>query len=122
MSKLISNWLLGSDIEYFLQDKESGEIVSAEGLVKGSKDEPYKFDETNEWWMTSLDNVSYEGNIPPAKTVEEFVTYINKLRNYMDSSIPNTLKTLAKGSVRIDWKYLQTDNAQLYGWTSATSN
>lgn len=113
--KVINNWLLGSDVEYFLQNKQSGEIESAEGLVKGTKEEPYSFDEKEKWFMTSLDNVSYEGNIPPAKTADEFVAYLNKLRSYMDRSIPNTLKTLAKGSVRLDWKYLETENAQLYG-------
>ena len=113
--KLINNFLVGSDVEFFLVDKQTGKPVSAEGLVKGSKDEPYFFDESNPYFATSLDNVSYEGNIPPAKTADEFVAYMKKLRDYMDSSVPNTLKTLAKGSVRMDWKYLETEIAQLYG-------
>ena len=39
--KLINNFLVGSDVEFFLVDKQTGKPVSAEGLVKGSKDEPY---------------------------------------------------------------------------------
>lgn len=113
--KLINNWLVGSDVEFFLEDQRTGEIVSAEGLVRGTKDDPFKFDEANEYFATSLDNCSYEGNIPPAKTADEFVTYMKKLRTYMDSQVPDTLKTLAKGSARLDWKYLETENAQRYG-------
>lgn len=116
MSKLlIEEPLVGSDIEFFIIDTETNEIVSAEGLVKGTKEEPYHFNKENDYFATSLDNVTYEGNIPPAKTSEEFVSYVKELRNYMDSSIPKTLKTLAKGSARLDWKYLETENARHYG-------
>ena len=121
------NPLVGSDVEFFLQDRTTGEVVSAEGLVKGTKEEPFFFDPENSFFATSLDNVAYEGNIPPAKTAEEFVLYMNKLRNYMEASIPGTLKTLAKGSARLDWKFLQTDIAKMYGcspsqnaWTETT--
>lgn len=117
---IIQDPLIGSDVEFFLVEDlgngEIGEVVSAEGLVRGTKDEPFKFDEkASPWFMTSLDNVSYEGNIPPAKTADEFVANMKKLRDYMDASIPGTLKTLAKGSARLDWRYLQTDIAQMYG-------
>lgn len=116
MSKLlIEEPLVGSDIEFFIIDTETNEIVSAEGLVKGTKEEPYHFNKENDYFATSLDNVTYEGNIPPAKTSDEFVSYVKELRNYMDSSIPKTLKTLAKGSARLDWKYLETENARHYG-------
>lgn len=112
---LIENLLVGSDQEYFLQDKETNEIVSAEGLIKGTKDEPFKFKGEDSFFATSLDNVLYEGNIPPAKTAEEFVEYFNILRSYMESTIPDTLKTLAKGSARLDFKYLQSDHAKTFG-------
>ena len=62
------NPLVGSDVEFFLQDRTTGEVVSAEGLVKGTKEEPFFFDPENSFFATSLDNVAYEGNIPPAKT------------------------------------------------------
>lgn len=112
---LIEELLVGSDQEYFLQDKLTNEIVSAEGLIKGTKDEPFKFKGEDSFFATSLDNVLYEGNIPPAKTVEEFVAHFNTLRSYMESTIPNTLTTLAKGSARLDQKYLQTDHAKTFG-------
>ncbi len=125
--KAIEELLVGSDVEFFVQDKKTGEVVSAEGLVKGTKEMPYNFDPKNEFFCTSLDNVAYEGNIPPAKNVKQFLSHMRKLREYMDSSIPKTLKTLAKGSARLDWKFLQTDIAKMYGcspsqnaWTEMT--
>lgn len=112
---LIESLLVGSDQEFFLQDKNTNEIVSAEGLIKGTKDEPFKFMGEDSFFATSLDNVLYEGNIPPAKTAAEFVEYFNTLRSYMESTIPDTLRTLAKGSARLDHKWLQTDHARTYG-------
>lgn len=112
---MIEDVLTGSDVEFFVQDKETNEIVSAEGLIKGTKSEPYKFDEVDHYFATSLDNVLYEGNIPPSKTKEDFIKNLNHLRSYMDRSLPSSLKTLAMGSARLDWKYLETDNARTYG-------
>jgi len=68
----VSNYMIGSDVEFFLKEKESNEIISAEGIVKGTKTEPYKFDENNPYYATSLDNVMAEGNIPPTTTPAEF--------------------------------------------------
>ncbi len=112
---------IGSDVEYFVKDITTGEIVSAEGLVEGTKDEPYKFKGPESWFATSLDNVTYEGNIPPAESAEEFLAYMQELRNYMDNHLPATIKTLAQGSATLDHKYLQTDNARTFGCASSNN-
>lgn len=111
----ISNYKLGSDIEFFLEDILSKEIVSAEGIIKGTKKEPFKFDEDNSFYATSLDNVMAEGNIAPAGSAYEFWKNVEKLRAYIDSTIPKTLKTVAIPSARLDKKHLQTENAQVFG-------
>lgn len=113
--KQIENYKVGSDIEWFLQDKESGEIVSAEGIVQGTKYDPYHFDPNEKFFATSLDNVLAEGNIPPAITASEFYKNVEILRNYIDSNLPKNLKTVALPSARLDEKYLQTENAQIFG-------
>lgn len=118
---MIQDVLIGSDVEYFVKDEVTGDIVSAEGLVEGTKDEPYKFEGEDSWFATSLDNISYEGNIPPAKSEDEFVGYMNKLRGYMDNHLPATMKTLAQGSARLDYKYLQTDNAKTFGCAASNN-
>lgn len=112
---LILNHAIGSDVEFFLQDKETKEIVSAEGIIKGTKHEPFRFDPKNPFYATSLDNVLAEGNIPPAKTPAEFYKNVETLINFINSSIPGTLQTVSLPAARLDQKYLETDNAQIFG-------
>ena len=106
---------IGSDIEWALTDVNTGEYVSAEGLVKGSKEEPFRFDPKNKYFATSLDNVLYEGNIPPARTPFEFYKNVNKLASWMQQSLPENLQLTPVASARYDEKYLQTDQARIYG-------
>ncbi len=111
----IGKYLIGSDVEFFLKKKDSNEIVSAEGLIKGTKSDPFKFDKEEPFFATSLDNVMAEGNIPPAKTPAEFFAAVEKLRKYIDSVIPKDLMTVAIPSARLDYKHLMTENAQVFG-------
>lgn len=111
----VKNYLIGSDVEFFLMDKTSRQIVSAEGLIKGTKRSPHKFDKDNSFYATSLDNVMAEGNIPPAKTPLEFYQNVEKLRKYIDSMIPQNLETVAIPAARLDFEYLMTENAQIFG-------
>lgn len=111
----VANYMVGSDVEFFLRDKESKEIVSAEGIIKGTKEEPFKFDAENEFYATSLDNVMAEGNIAPATSAYELWKNVEKLRKFIDSSIPQILETIAVPSARLDQKWLQTENALVFG-------
>jgi len=111
----IKNHSIGSDVEFFLKKKDTHEIISAEGLIQGTKKEPFKFDKENAFFATSLDNVMAEGNIPPAKTPKEFYQHVEKLRNYIDSVIPQDLETVAIPAARLDFEQLMTENAQIFG-------
>lgn len=112
---MVENVTIGSDVEFFVRDKTTGEIVSAEGLIQGSKHEPFHFDRTNPFYAIQLDNVLAEGNIPPAKNGGEFYSYLTFLREYMDSILPEHLVTAAIPAARLDPKYLQTENAKVFG-------
>ena len=112
---LISNPLVGADIEVFLQDKESGAIVSAEGIIKGTKDDPFRFLPEEPHFATSLDNVMAEFCIPPAKKAIQFKENILFALGWIEGFIPNNLMPLAVPSARIDNRFLQTENAQLFG-------
>lgn len=111
----IKNATIGADIEWFLQNQKNNEIVSAEGLILGTKSNPYHFDKDNNYFATSLDNVMAEGNIPPAKTPSEFYLAIQKLQNFINESIPKELKTVAIPSARLSDKWLMTENARTFG-------
>lgn len=112
---MITNPLIGSDIEWFLRNKNTQEIISAEGIIQGTKHDPFHFDEDNPFFATSLDNVMAEGNIPPSTSAAEFYHNIEKLMNYINSMLPADICTVALPSARLDHKWLQTDNAQLFG-------
>lgn len=113
--KLLSNVTIGADIEVFLKNKISGDIVSAEGIIKGSKDFPFRFMESNPFYATSLDNVMAEFCIPPARTRVEFREAIETAMHYIQANVPGDLSLFAFPSARIDGKYLQTENAKLFG-------
>jgi Phage phiEco32-like COOH.NH2 ligase-type 2 len=112
---LVAEPTIGSDIEVFLKDKETDEIVSAEGIIKGTKDFPFRFKEDNPYFATSLDNVMAEFCIPPAKKPEEFISNINEALEFINLSIPQNLTVLAIPAANINEIYLQTENAKLFG-------
>lgn len=113
---LIGNPTIGADIEVFLQDKESNAIVSAEGIIKGSKDSPFPFGgDMNHGFATSLDNVMVEFNIPPTNTSEGFRNNIGFAMGWIEGFIPKNLRPLAIPSARLDNRYLQTENALMFG-------
>lgn len=115
MTKLINNWLIGSDIELFVQDRKTREIISAEGFIRGTKDFPYKFDKSNRFFATSLDNVLAEFNIPPTNKMELFLEYIRKSRGYIDKILPKRYCTVAQPAALLDEKWLQTKAAKEFG-------
>lgn len=114
MEKIIID-KIGSDIEFALQDITTGEWVSAEGLIQGTKKNPFRFDPNNEHYATSLDNVLYEGNIPPAKSAFEFYQNVRTLQNFMQNQLPKNLKLRPIAAASFDEKYLNTPNAKVYG-------
>jgi hypothetical protein len=112
---LVSNPTIGADIEVFLRDKDTNEIVSAEGIIRGSKDVPFKFKDGNPFFATSLDNVMAEFCIPPVTNGKDFHNNIQEALGYINSTIPNNLVCYAYPSAYINEKYLQTENALLFG-------
>lgn len=106
---------IGADVEVFLQDKETKEIVSAEGFIRGSKYDPFVFDKANRFFTTSLDNVLAEFTIPPAQTKEDFFNHLTKSLSYIERSIPKGLCTAIQPAARLHDRFLQTEQALVFG-------
>jgi hypothetical protein len=113
--RLVLNPTIGADIEVFLRDKISDEVVSAEGIIRGTKEEPFRFMKENHFYATSLDNVMAEFCIPPATTSDDFRIGIETALNYIHNTIPGNLSILAFPSAKVDGRWLETPNAQLFG-------
>lgn len=111
----ITGVTLGSDIEFFIKNRETGKYITAEGIVKGTKKRPYKFNPSNKFYATSLDCVMMEGNIPPANNSEEYVEFINNLKDYMNSILPEGHVLSAVPSAVLEDDQLQTDTAREFG-------
>lgn len=112
MIKNIKNVTIGCDPELFLE--RDGKIVSAVGLIGGTKYEPLPISE--EGHAIQEDNVLMEFCIPPSKTCEEFVSHINFVKDYL------TVTTAALGCVPnysasaiLDESELQTEQAKQFG-------
>lgn len=112
---MIDGVKIGADVELFVQHKPSKEIVSAEGMIKGTKDVPFIFDPTNKYFATSLDNVLAEFCIPPATNKVEFYNYLRKSMAYINKTLPKDYCTAVMQAVVMDEKWLQTKHAQLFG-------
>ena len=112
MSKLITNITLGADPELFL--KQGDEIISAEGLIGGTKHEPKMI--SDEGHAIQEDNIMIEFNIPPSETKESFVANINHVLEYLTILAKQQDCTLSiVASSVIDKKYLQTEQATMFG-------
>lgn len=115
MKKTIILTGIGADCEMFLKNKKTNEIVSAEGFVQGTKEEPFVFDPSNNFFATSLDNVLAEFSIPPATNKVEFYNYLRKSIRYINTSIPKEYCTVASPAEILQDYYLQTTQAKKFG-------
>ncbi len=115
MEPLIKNPTIGADVEFFLQEKATGKIVSAEGHIRGTKEEPFNFDPISKYFSTSLDNVLAEVTIPPVTCKADFWANINKSRRYVDQNIPKGLCTVALPAANLDPHWLMTEQAIKFG-------
>lgn len=110
---MIKNVTLGADPELFLYDSEKKEIVSAEGLIGGTKEEPLPI--TDKGHSIQEDNVMAEFNIPPVTDAESFARELILVVKHIDNMLPENLSTLVASSAYLDPKYLKTDQAMTFG-------
>lgn len=111
--KQLSKITLGADPEVFLRDKISKEIVSAEGLIGGTKDEPKAISAVGH--SVQEDNVMAEFNIPAAIDAASFSRDIQFVLDYLNDNTPDNLETHVLPSAILDKKYLETDQALMFG-------
>lgn len=118
--KRVRSVMIGSDCEFFLMNRDTKEIVSGEGYIKGTKWEPFQFDPANKFFATSLDNVLAEICVPPVtpEQKEQWIQNFLKSINYINATIPGHLCTVALPSAVLDEKYLQSEQARIFGCES----
>jgi len=107
---------IGSDPEAFLRNRETKEIVSAIGLIPGSKYEPVSLHkEIGQGFFIQTDNVMVEWCVPACNTAKELYDNIQKCIKYTNDIIPAELEVVLQPSAILDSKYLEDDQAKTFG-------
>lgn len=75
--------LIGADPEIFVKDRD-GNLVSAYGMIPGTKKEPHKVP----FGAVQVDGMALEFNINPAGTFEEFAANIGTVMNDLKHMLP----------------------------------
>lgn len=104
---------IGSDPEEFLQDA-TGKIVSSEGKVGGTKEEPRKLSDIGH--AVQEDNVMIEYNIPPVITEDDFVRELNLTKELIEEYVLKGAYTMIPlPSARLSPEEVFTDQGQTIG-------
>lgn len=110
---------LGSDPEFFVLDPR-GKPYPSTHFAKGTKDAPSPI---GNGFFEQRDNLSFEGNIPPAKTKEEFINNVTCLREYFISKVSRFGYSISPNGVEFfARKYLQLPEALEFGCSSVVDS
>ena len=110
---MIKNIKLGADPELFLENDL--EIISAEGLIGGTKEKPKDVPGYPGFYIQE-DNIMVEFNIPPASSSEDYQDNIETMLDYVEEvgRVYHTgISNLA--SANINPMYLRTEQARTFG-------
>tara|TARA_R110002124_G_scaffold281430_1_gene455671 strand:+ start:18801 stop:19601 length:801 start_codon:yes stop_codon:yes gene_type:complete len=109
---MIKNVYIGADPELFLE--KDGKIVSAEGIIGGTKEKPKSID--FEGHYIQEDNVMVEFNIPPCNKKEHFISSINYVKDYLDVLVKlKGFNLNYSASGELDPTQLTTDQSKVFG-------
>jgi len=104
--------LVGADPELFAFDKETP--VSAFGLIKGTKYEPFKVQDG----AVQVDGMALEFNINPAENEAEFIKNLNSVMSSLKSMVPDfDIRAVPVAEFGIDYILEQPQEAVELGCT-----
>lgn len=115
MNTQITNITLGTDPEVFMRNKITKEIISAVGIIPGTKDSPHPI--TDEGHAIQRDNCMAEFCVPPAKSAKKLYTDIKKCLDYLDNNISKKLEVYIAASAFLKKEQLLSEESQEFGWT-----
>ncbi len=103
--------LIGADPEFFVE--EDGKLVSAYGLIPGTKVAPYPVS----CGAVQVDGMALEININPASTPEEFVHNIDTVLSELRKMVPDkySFNFSPVANFGLDYIYAQPSDARFLG-------
>lgn len=103
---------IGADPEVFVKDGKTGDIETSWGVVKGSKDKPFK----TKHGFLHRDNVLAEMNVDPASSASQFATNVQAIMGDLSSMLAKSEKEISIiSSNMMDIKYLTHYEAARFG-------
>lgn len=112
---MITNLTFGSDPEYFVINESTGKIVSSIPIIDGTKEEP---ESLGGGFSILKDNILAEGNVPPSKCKNDFITNMNVLKYRINNYIKNKYPVLGlhhADCLDIEMAFLSHPEAMLFG-------
>ena len=94
--------LVGADPEIFVS--KNNKLISAHGLVKGSKDSPYKVPKG----AIQVDGMALEFNIEPAKNAQEFKDNVKEVMKQLQSHIPKDYSLEVQATADFGKEYIDS--------------
>lgn len=108
----LDNITIGSDPEFFIVDKK-GDAFPSIGIFNGTKESP---EDQGGGFALLKDNVLVEGNIPPARNVDEFVASMKTLKSMMNSVLAVAgLQLYSADSMKFKPRFLDHPEANVFG-------
>lgn len=89
--ELMSGMTIGADPELFIINTDTGEFVCPDGLVPGTKEEPFKVD----GGAVQQDGFAAEFNIDPCDNYSDFSERIRGVRNQLKKMLPKNMDLVA---------------------------
>jgi len=112
---------IGSDPEFFVFDPK-GKPYPATLFAKGTKDNPIPIGPPGLGFFEQRDNLSFEGNVPPAKNKLEFISNIEYLRGYFQKKVEKFGYSLSPNGVEyFENRYLKTPEGMEFGCSKVIS-
>lgn len=119
---------IGSDPEFLLRDKSTGNLVSSIGLIPGTKDKPEKLS-FGEHYTVQIDNVLGEISVDPAETGDELWDNITKTLDWVKLILPENVEIVHASSGVYSDEELSHPIARILGcsdtynaWTMETNS
>ncbi len=113
-----TEFTIGADPEMFIINEKTGEVVSSIGIIPGEKGAPWVDPSWPSGFGLEIDNILVEYNIPPARSKEQFISYIEYMKSYIDEYVKNINKDygiLCASSRLVAEEALDNPIAQLFG-------
>jgi hypothetical protein len=113
---------IGSDPEFFVLDRK-GKPYPATPFAEGKKELPKPIPSLGPGFFEQRDNLSFEGNIPPATTKEEFIENVTKLREYFINKIAKFGCSISSNGVEtFPKRMLMSPEGREFGCSSVISS